>query len=321
MNRMLVLWALIAWVGATVALSELRWFARPRLADRLRPYARGHTPALVGSGARNLTPPLPTPDGAPPGRGLLSAASIREVLGPISQTVGERIARVFGISEHVGTRLARVHSSLDAAGFRVRQLGWSGAGLGLGLLVTAGLRPPLLIGTLAVGGLPLLFFLVVEQRLAGASAAWQEQVTLELPVVSEQLAMLLGAGYSLGAALNRLAARGRGACAQDLTIVCNRMRQGLSANDALHEWAAIVRVDAVDRLVPVLALNSEASDLGRLVSEEARAIRRDVQRHAVETMERRGQQVWVPVTVATLVPGVVLLAVPFLQALRLFSGS
>jgi hypothetical protein len=38
-------------------------------------------------------------------------------------------------------------------------------------------------------------------------------------------------------------------------------------------------------------------------------------------MDRRGQQVWVPVTVATLVPGVILLTVPFIQALRLFSGS
>jgi hypothetical protein len=73
-------------------------------------------------------------------------------------------------------------------------------------------------------------------------------------------------------------------------------------------------------LVPVLALNSEAADLGRLVSEEARAIRREQHRRLVETMERRGQQVWIPVTVATLVPGVIFLAIPFIEALRLFAG-
>ena len=83
----------------------------------------------------------------------------------------------------------------------------------------------------------------------------------------------------------------------------------------------MARVPALDWLVAVLALNREAGDLGRLVSEEARAIRRDAQRQLTETMERREQQVWVPVTVATLVPGVVFLSIPFIEALRLFSGS
>jgi tight adherence protein C len=71
----------------------------------------------------------------------------------------------------------------------------------------------------------------------------------------------------------------------------------------------------------MIALNTDASDLGRLVSNEARAIRRDVQRDLVQIMERRGQQVWIPVTVATLVPGVIFLAIPFVEALRLFAGS
>ena len=78
---------------------------------------------------------------------------------------------------------------------------------------------------------------------------------------------------------------------------------------------------AVERLVQVLALNRQAGDLGRLISEEARAIRRDVQRELVERIERREQQVWIPVTVATLVPGVIFMAVPFIEAMRLFAGS
>ena len=100
-----------------------------------------------------------------------------------------------------------------------------------------------------------------------------------------------------------------------------RIRQGLTEVDALREWAALAEVDALDRLVAVLALNREAGDLGRLIAEEARAIRRDVHRELIETIERRAQQVWIPVTVATLVPGVLFLAVPFIEALRLFSGE
>jgi hypothetical protein len=79
-----------------------------------------------------------------------------------------------------------------------------------------------------------------------------------------------------------------------------------------------VDVPAVNRLVQVLALNRQASNLAPLLSAEARSIRREVQRELVETMERRTQQVWIPVTVATLVPGVILISIPFLTALQTF---
>jgi Flp pilus assembly protein TadB len=133
--------------------------------------------------------------------------------------------------------------------------------------------------------------------------------------------MLLGAGYSLGGALNRLAARGSGACATDLARVCGRMRQGLADVDALREWADLADVEALTRLVGVLALHRQAGDLARLIAEEARSIRRETQRELIESIERRGQQVWIPVTVATLVPGVLFLVVPFVDAMRLFTAG
>lgn len=104
-------------------------------------------------------------------------------------------------------------------------------------------------------------------------------------------------------------------------MVASRIRQGVDDGTALREWAEVARVDGLDRLVAILALNRETADLGRLVSAEARQSRRDLQRRTTELLERRAQQVWVPVTVATLVPGVILLAIPFLAALRLFAGA
>jgi Flp pilus assembly protein TadB len=166
-----------------------------------------------------------------------------------------------------------------------------------------------------------LVFLLLEQQLAKESDRWQQRVFLELPVVAEQLGMLLSAGYSLGAALNRLAARGKGSCGRDLARVVGRIRQGLSEVDALREWATLAKVDALDRLVSVLSLNREAGDLGRLISQEARSIRRDVHRQLVEVVERRGQEVWIPVTVATLLPGVIFLSIPFIEAMRLFTET
>jgi tight adherence protein C len=293
---------LALWAGSTLLLSELRWFRRRPLVDRVAPY-------VVGGGDVRRR-------GA-----VMSAASFVQVIGPLARTVGERVARAFGVTEALAVRLERVHSPLDVTGFRVRQLAWSLAGLvgGAALAVAAGLTG--VAALLFVLGGAVLAFLLVEQRLAGESARWQRRIFLELPVVAEQLGMLLGAGYSLGAALSRLAARGAGACGRDLERVTGRVRQGLTEVAALREWAAVADVEALRRLVGILALNRQAGDLGRLIGDEARAIRRDVHRELIETIERRGQQVWVPVTVAALVPGVIFLAVPFVEALRLFSTS
>ncbi len=292
---------LLVWVGATLLLSQWARVSRPGLAERLRPFSPG--------GA------------AEPARGgLFSVESLRDVIGPLARQAGDRVARLFGVTEPLSVRLERVHSEIGVTAFRVRQLAVAGAAL-LAAAVIAALGLPAPIAILVVVGAPLLAFLVFEQRLARTSERWQRNLALELPVISEQLAMLLNAGHSLGAALARVSQRGQGCAAQDLAIVVNRIRHGLSESDALREWAEVARVDAVDRLVGVLVLHSESADLGRLVSAEARQARRDLHRQTIEAIERRAQQVWVPVTVATLVPGVILLAVPFLSALHLFANA
>ena len=292
---------LAAWVGATLVLSELRWFARAPLVERLRPYAPGGM-------------------GRPPRSGVLSGASFHQALAPLAVVVGGRMARFVGVSEDLAVRLQRIHAPVGVADFRVRQLGFGVLGFGVGAALTATLRPPVGASVLLVAGGPVLAFLLQEQRLAVASQRWQRRLSLELPVVAEQLALLLSAGYSLTSALHRLSERSAGVCGADLRRVCGRLRHGVPEADALSEWAALARVPALDRLVPVLALNRETSDLGRLMAEEARAARRDLHRQLIESAERRAQQVWIPVTVATLVPGVIFLAVPFVEALRRFGG-
>src|SRR5437879_11349043 len=197
----------------------MRWFSRPSLVERLLPYSPG------GMGRR-------------PRAGVLSAESFRDIVAPVARSVGERLAHLFGVNEELAVRLARVHSSVDVTAFRTRQLAWAIVSLGGAALIALAARPTPAIALLLLVGAPMLAFLTIEQRLSSASVAWKQRVALELPVVTEQLAMLLAAGFSLGAALNRVAARGRGNCARDLARVCGRIRQGLSEVDALREWAA-----------------------------------------------------------------------------------
>ena len=303
MTRVTIVATLAFWAGATLVLSRLRRFARRPLADRLRPYEPGGLATSAG------------------GHGMLSVDSFADVIAPLARTVGERVARLVGIDEALAVRLERLHSELDPTDFRVRQLGWTTVGAVGGALAALAIRPPAAVVLLFLVGAPALSFLFVEQQLAMASDRRKRRLLLELPVVSEQLGMLLSAGFSLGAALQRLATRGQGASGEDLRRVVGRVRHGVTEVEALREWAAVADVDALTRLVAVLALNREAGDLGRLIAEEARSIRREVQRGLVEQIERRSQQVWIPVTVAALVPGAIFIAIPFLEALRVFSTS
>jgi Flp pilus assembly protein TadB len=301
-TQLLAVAALALFAGSTLLLSQIRWFRRRPLVDRVAPYVPG------GSTARSTGI-------------LVSAEGFGQVIGPLARAVGERVARAVGVTEPLALRLERIGSTLDVTTFRVRQLGWTAVGLLTGSVLAVATQQSGPVALLLIVTGPLIGFLVVEQRLAAKSQAWQRRVFLELPVVAEQLGMLLSAGYSLGAGLGRLAARGKGACGRDLQRVVGRIRQGLSETEALREWATVADVDALHRLVGVLALNRQSGDLGRLIGEEARAIRRDVHRELIETIERRGQQVWIPVTVAALVPGVIFLAVPFIEALSLFANS
>jgi tight adherence protein C len=297
----LVLSGLALWAGATLLFAELRWFSRPALTDRLTPY-------------------VPGGEEVPRRSGWWSVSTVSEVIGPLARDVGATVARAVGITEDLGRRLRRIHATVDPTSFRVRQLGWASAAFAGTTLFAVLLRFPLGLALAVPLAAALLALLLVEHRLSAASAAWQEALTLELPVVTEQLAMRMGAGASLTVAIDRVASRGRGAVARDLARVTARVRQGASADRALAEWADLAGVDAVTRLVGVLQLDRETGDLGRLLAAEARSLRQEQHRHLVEVAERRGQQVWVPVTVAALVPGTVFIAIPFASAIGQLFG-
>jgi tight adherence protein C len=286
--------AVALWAGVGLVLSSVGPVRRPTLAHRVRPYV--------------LPPTAP------------STASRRVAL---SLLVGDRLAVLAHGAEPLERRLRRVHHPLDAGSFRFRQASHAVVGLGLAGALAAALPldlPPLLVAAVVLAT-PLLVLVGHEQRLAGLDQAKTRQVVRELPVIAEQLAMLLAAGRSVSAAIAHLGERGDGPSAADLRQITRRLQQGVDEPTALREWADLRPTPGIVHLVGVLTLAGEATDLDRLVEQEAEAIRADAHRDLLASLERRSQQVWVPVTVATLLPGSLLLLVPFLDALRLFAGS
>ncbi len=292
--------AVIGGVGTTLLLSTIRWFARSSLLERVRPYL-----ATAHGGQRARRAPL----------------TVRGLFGPLVMRLASMPLRLTGQGDSAAERLARIDAEDDVTAFRLRQFGWALVAFAAsGALATAVSMPPLIgFGFVLCG--PVLAVLSLEHRLAAASRDYRRRLVAELPVVAEQLGMLLGAGYSLGAALARVTARGTGTIPHDLDRVTNRVRQGLSISDALDEWAARAQVPALRRLVQVLALHQTATDLGPLISTEARTIRAEAHQELIAQTEKRAQLVWLPVTVAALVPGAIFLAVPFIDAVRLVTAG
>ena len=343
MTRIAALSLLAALAGITIALSELRWFRQLPLEERLAPFlpsntsrfnATNHARARGVSGGQfgTRTASASTASGgqygartASGGRSTRSRNGIADrsfsgVLGPMATDIGARLSRTFGIGEDLNIRLERIGSALTPTQFRTRQLGFTMLAGVVAAMVALVLAPPAAVTLPATLGVPLLVFLVIEQRLQKASSQHQQRVFEELPVVAEQLGMFFSAGMSLTGALQRAAVRSNGACARDLKRVCARISQGTGPELALSEWANAVGSAAVQRLVGILQLHQQTSDLGALISAEARAIRRETQRQLIEKIERRNEQVWIPVTVATLVPGVIFLAIPFTDTLKDFGA-
>jgi len=291
-------------VGVTLCLSELPWIRQRSLVDRLRPYTRLARPGLA-AGTVQLGP----------------LSSILQVLGPLLADVGSKGSRLLGIDTPIELRLERAGSAQDPVSFRLRQVLAAILGLTAGSVIALMVSPSAAISLLLILGLPLLGVMSLEQKLSTKISQRQRTLQAELPVIVEQLGMLLCAGYSLTAGLSRLADRGTGVAAQDLTWVMRRIRQGVADTTALAEWAERTDLDSIRGFVAVLALHQEAGDLGSLISAEARSVRAQAQRELIESIERRAQLVWIPVTVATLVPGLIFLAVPFYSAMAQVAGT
>lgn len=284
--------------GSALVLDSAPWFSRRPLAHRLEPYARGSrertTSALDG---------------------------LRQLLTPSVERFGQRLTTLTTPLEPLADRLEFIESGTTPEQMRIRQVGGAVMGSLTALALVLAVRPAPLLSAFLVIVATVAVPVSLEQSLNSAVRRRRHDLLTELPVVVEQLGMLLGAGYSVTGAITRLASRSHGIAAADLRRVIRRVGHGLSEQAALSEWADRSGSDAVRRLVGVLALRREAGDLGALISEEARSIRAEAHRDLIEEIERRAQLVWIPVTVATLVPGLVLLAVPFMSALNQVAGG
>ena len=294
MTAALVILFVVAWAGMAMAMETIPWFRTQSLHRRLTPYR----PDVTGLG-------LPQP----------------HFLESLFDRFADQAAGALGARKGLGRRLLRAGLSTDPSTYRSQRFTASLLATLSAAAISLALTPGWVIGIASTLSAGLAIVVCDEARLVFLANGRAQQVNGELPIVAEQLGMLLSAGFSLPAALQRLSKRGNGIVAEGLGEVVRRIRQGESELSALSEWADLSDVEGARRLVRVLTLHRQAGDLGLLISDEARSIRDEHHRTLLESISRRGQLVWIPVTVATLVPGLVVLAVPFASAVGQITGT
>jgi tight adherence protein C len=205
--------------------------------------------------------------------------------------------------------------------FRLEQLVW---GLG-GVSVTAALMalrgfdrsslvPSLMVMTAAgvVGILARDRYLSVEVRRR------TERLRIELPTMVEMLAMAVGAGSGLFAALERVSRIGNGVMAGELARVLADVRVGLPLLPALDDMAYRTESRELRRFVDAVRVSVErGTPLADVLVAQAADAREAERRALIESGGRKEIGMMIPVVFLVLPLSVVFVLFPGFYGLRL----
>jgi Flp pilus assembly protein TadB len=140
------------------------------------------------------------------------------------------------------------------------------------------------------------------------------------PALLERVSMLVGSGRSLTGSFEQLSKDRQGPWTPWLVDIHTHLQQGHGLADELSTISALLHLDEIDRLVEVVSVHSLTAELPWLLSNEMEVLQRRRRLQLTETLEKRSQLVWIPVSVAILIPGTLLLVIPLISALKFFGG-
>lgn len=278
---------LLAAVGVWLVVRGVPLRRNPSLVDRVGPYVGG------AGGA----------PGRSPWRWAVAA-------------VGARL----GSSAVVLERLAVLAPDPDVAQHRAQQVAWGVAGgaggvaLGWVLAASAEANPVAVLAFAAAGAVGGA--LARDQVLVTAVRRRRAELVADLPAVAELLALSVGAGENVAAAVARVA-EGRGPLCAELRRALAEVRTSTPLLDALTAMAARLGVPELGRFVDGICVAVEAgSPLAEVLRAQAGDARDAERRRLVETGGRREVQMMVPVVFGVLPITVVFAVFPGLAQLQ-----
>jgi tight adherence protein C len=239
------------------------------------------------------------------------------------EVLATRLAWVTGGDSSVQRRLDALGPQHTVEQFRLEQVLW-GMGSALMTAVLVALRG-------GVGGrLPSSLLLLALAASAGVIARDQaltrnvkrrlDHLRAELPTVIEMLAMTVGAGSSLAAALERVSNAGHGVVAGELSRVLDDTRVGLALVPALQRMASRNELNEMGRFVDAVVVAVErGTPLADVLSSQAADAREAGRRALIEAGGRKEIGMMIPVVFLVLPLSVLFVLFPGFYGLSLGS--
>jgi tight adherence protein C len=264
-------------VGACLLISLAPRVSAPTLSRRLAPYLRD---VLDPMGLGPAASPVPTiRDG------------VRDALS--------RVAGMFGGSDALGRRLAQAGRSIDPTVFRVRQLLWGVAGLGVGGVLVVALALAGRMTTVAAL-VPLVCAaaaaVLADARLTWAASARVRRIEEELPTVLDFLALCLSAGEGILDSLRRVGDVGSGELTAELRATVLSVGTGATLPDALTALGRRLQVVPLTRALDhLVAAIERGAPLAQVLQAQATDAREEAKRVLIEQAGRKEIVMLIPV--------------------------
>ncbi len=243
------------------------------------------------------------------GRGPSVFTSLVDSLGSTTPTVVRRLV-LLGVDP-------------DPASFRLRQALSGAAGMGCALAFGAPFAwskgASGFVSLIVLGSVGALVGVSLWDRLLSVRAnARQRRIDAQVPDASELLALAVGAGESIPAALERVARISDSDLADEIELTLAEIRLGLPSTRALADLSARNDSAPLERLCQTLITAIErGSPLARVLHDQARDIREASRQRLMEEGGKREIAMLFPVVFLILPVTVVFALYPGLMALEL----
>lgn len=199
-------------------------------------------------------------------------------------------------------------SALAAVGATAALVGAEMAGLSL---------DGLLIGVAIGGLLPGVLTLLILERGALRTRA---SLSNRLPDLLERLSVSLNSGMSVSAALSLVSLDVASPWSPWLAQVVTSLSRGGSLGEELYLIARYLGDEVFARTAELLSSQTLSSELPQLLDAELDSCRRRQRLKLTEILEQRSQLVWIPVSIAILIPGSIILSIPLISSMKFFAG-
>ena len=291
---------LLAGVGLVIAVSRVPALRRPRLEDRLAPYLRDTAaPSRLLRIDRALTP-FPT---------------MERIVAPFMGDAIKLVERVLGGAVSARRRLDQAGRGMTLEQFRAEQVLWGGAGLvvgiGLSALATAqgGFRAVPLLALCLVATVSGV--LARDRWLSREVALREVRMMAEFPTVAELLALAVAAGEGAVGALERVTRISRGELARELSRALADARAGSSLVQALEGIATRTTLPPLARFVDGVAIAVErGTPLAEVLRAQAVDVREAGKRALLEAGGRKEIAMMIPVVFLVLPVTVLFALIP-----------